>query len=512
MNSLSLKFRFGFPLAWALALVLAPAAAPAAEAPLGGRLPVKVHGDRVLARVAMQTELFFKDSYIVIDFARPTALEMHQNLIQSLAFAEGEQNLQILAEGFRIEVPREGVVQEVGQLLGPLTARYANELENIEITAILGWPALRGFSLGMHLAEGELTLAPSQEASAEQAGQRLRTLVQGLRILDGRVYIPVSYAGGKPAYMVFGNAGYHSYIDQATAQRLGKPAGDLDGILFGAADSQEPISGMAALFPVPFEAPPEGLNGDLLLHSGLSLWSAYRLELNPNAGYLALAPVVDSNYSQADFAFYAAAAARDRAALRTYIEGHPADRNVEEAAALLFELGLAADAPVAEQMQAIAYGLAVTPERRKLEYVAGFAGPLFSSERKDAHTALILALCEEAMRHIARSEKPALRQQLQLMMGDRHLAQGDAHQAWKYFLAAAFNGDPRLDGIVRHELGRAYEALGRNRRAYSSYKRALSKFVGLPPELQTSAQAGLERLRPLLNADDPLLRQERDDA
>lgn len=499
---------------WALAVwaLLPGTGAAAAEAPLGGRLPVKVHGDRVLARVAMQTELFYKDSYIVIDFARPTALEIHENLIDSVQFAEGEQSLQILAEGFRIEVPREGVIQEVGQLLGPLTARYANELENIETTAILGWQALRGFSLQMDLAEGDLRLTPFQEASLDEARQRLRTVVQGVRVLEGGVYIPVSYDGGKPAYMAFGNAGYHTYIDQAVAQRLGRPSGDVQGILFGAADSGEPLSGMAALFPAPFEPPPSALDGELLLRSGLSLWSAYRLELNPNAGYLALTPVLDSNYSQADFAFYAAAAARDRAALRTYIEGHPEDRNIEEAAALLFELGLAADAPVADQMQAVHYGLAVTAERRKLEYVAGFVFPLFNSEDRERHTELIVALCEEAMQHIARSEKPAWRQHLQLMLGDRQLAKGDAHQAWKYFLAAAFNGDPRMDGIVRHELGRAYEALGRHRRAYSSYQRALSKFVGLPPEMQASAQAGLQRLRPLLAADDPLLSQEQDDA
>ena len=140
-----------------------------------------------------------------------------------------------------------------------------------------------------------------------------------------------------------------------------------------------------------------------------------------------------------------------------------------------------------------------------MEYVAGFALPLFAGEDKDRHTPLIIALAEEALRHVGRAERPRLRQNLQLMLGDRHLAQGDAHAAWKTFLAAGFNGDPRFEDVVRHELGRAYEALGRHRRAYSNYQRALTGQAGLPEQMRTSAEAGLARLRPRLAPDDALL-------
>ncbi len=130
------------------------------------------------------------------------------------------------------------------------------------------------------------------------------------------------------------------------------------------------------------------------------------------------------------------------------------------------------------------------------------------SEERDARSALIVAVAEKAMEFIGRSDNPGMRQQLQLMLGDRHLHAGDAEAAWKHFLAAGFNGDPRLDGVVRHELGRAYEALGRHRRAYSSYQRALSPMVQTPPDMQESARAGMERIRPLLDPDDPLLAEE----
>ena len=123
----------------------------------------------------------------------------------------------------------------------------------------------------------------------------------------------------------------------------------------------------------------------------------------------------------------------------------------------------------------------------------------------------MIALCEEALAYIGRSDRPSLRQNIQLMLGDRYLHAGRAHDAWKTFLSAAFYGDPRLDGVVRHELGRAYEALGRHRRAYSSYQRAASDLTPAPPQIKESALEGLERIRPLLDPDDPLLARESSD-
>lgn len=98
---------------------------------------------------------------------------------------------------------------------------------------------------------------------------------------------------------------------------------------------------------------------------GLSLWTAYRLEINPAQGYLALEPVRDSNYSQADFAFYSAAAVEDRGELQAYLRENPDDRNVAEAAEVLFALGLEGNASVEEQMEAVEYPLTATLERIK---------------------------------------------------------------------------------------------------------------------------------------------------
>ena len=333
-------------------------------------------------------------------------------------------------------------------------------------------------------------------------------IVTGLETTDeGRVVAPVGYGGGKRSLMAFNTAGYHSYVNAEIAGDLGHPPGDLPDLSFGAADQRVGLSGMAALYPADFRGDPRFDPGWLVV-PGLSLWTAYRLEINPVQGYLALEPVRNSNYSQADFAFYSAAAAKDRGELQAYLRANPEDRNVAEAAEILFALGLEDNASIEQQMEAVEYRLSATLERMKADWLGQTALGLHFSEQRDTHSDLIVAVAEKGMEFIARSDNPGLRQQLQLMLGDRYLHAGDAQAAWEYFLAAAFNGDPRLDGVVRHELGRAYEALGRHRRAYSSYQRARSPLVQTPPEMLESARAGMERIRPLLDPEDPLLAEE----
>ena len=472
----------------------------------GGQIEARSLGDRVVIRVILQTEAFQKETHVVIDYAASETLALARPVLGSLAFGEGEQTLKILGDGFRLEVPRDQLSMEPG-FLNEFTARYSTELENVDVSGIVGFPVLQPFALGLDFEAGQLSLKPAADADVRQAGETAAVVIPGVSVVDNLVYVPVSYDGGKRASMTFGTAGYHTYLNQPIAENLGNPAGDVDGIAFGAPPALG-LSGMVALFPQPFDDPPEDLDGEWLLRSGLGLWSGYRLEINPSAGYLALTPQKDSNYSEADAAFYAAAAAEDIPALKAYTKTWPEDRNIEEAAGRWFDVGLRSGLPDEALMEAVATGLSVTPERRKTHYVSGFVFPLANSDSKDERSTLIIALCEEALAYIGRSDRPSLRQNIQLMLGDRHMHAGNAHEAWKTFLSAAFYGDPRMDGIVRHELGRAYEALGRHRRAYSSYQRAAAELTPAPPAIKESAREGLERLRPLLDPDDKLLREE----
>ena len=485
------------------------------EATTEGRgAEAKVIGDHVLVPVTLSTEAFRKETHLLLDYAATTPLHIFGPIFRAVRYGEGEETMKILADGgLRIEVPRDGVIPTPRgspemMLMANLTNRYSSELKEIDVAAILGGPVLRRFALGMNLDEGRVSFAPAGEANAMDARPWAQAVITGLQTTEeGRVLAPITFGDGQRSLMAFNTAGYHSYVNAETAAALGHPYGDLPDIHFGLGDQRIGLSGMAALFPVDFREDPR-FSPDWLVVPGLSLWTAYRLEINPAQGYLALEPVRDSNYSEADFTFYSAAAAGDRAQLQAYLRQNPEDRNVAEAAEVLFGLGLEDNASVGEQMEAVEYRLSATLERMKADWLGQTALGLHFSEERDARSALIVAVAEKAMEFIARSDNPGMRQQLQLMLGDRYLFAGEAEEAWKVLLAAGFNGDPQLDGVVRHELGRAYEALGRHRRAYSSYQRALSPLVQTPPDMQESARAGMDRIRPLLDPDDPLLAEE----
>ncbi len=483
-----------------------PAMAQVGGSP-GGTAEARVVGDHVLVRVVLSTEKFHKETHLVLDYTDQQPLRIYNCILGAVEFGEGEETIKILADGLRMEVPKEGVEAsaECTLFLKNLSGQYSVELKDVDVSAILGGPVLRQYALGMNLAEGEVTFTPAAEADVSAAQLWAQSIITGLHTTeDGRVLAPLSIGEKDRSLMAFNTAGYHSYVNAALAGGLGYPFGDVPDIYFGAGDQRVPLSGMAALFPADFSQDEE-LSSDWLVVPGLSLWTAYRLEINPMQGYLALEPVVNTNFSEADFEFYSAAVARDREALRSYHKTNPEDRNVAEAAELLFTLGLDENAPVEEQMEAVDYRLSATIERMKADWLTQTIGPLFAADDRDERSDLIVALAEEALDYISRSDDPGLRQDIQLILGDRYLQAGDAEQAWKFFLAAGFSGNPKKESLVRHELGRVYEALGRNRRAYSNYERAASPLVEGPPELKESARAGMERLKPLLETDDPLL-------
>ena len=473
----------------------------------GGTAEARVVGDHVLMRVVLSTEKFRKETHLVLDYTDDQPLRIYNCIFGAVEFGEGEETIKILADGLRIEVPKEGIQasSECTLFLQSLSGQYSVELKDVDVSAILGGPVLRRYALGMDLAEGEVSFTPAAEADVADAQLWAQSIITGLRTTDdGRVLAPLSIGEKDRSYLAFNTAGYHSYINAALAGGLGYPFGDVPDIHFGSGDQRVALSGMAALFPADFSEDPS-LSSDWLVVPGLSLWTAFKLEINPLQGYLALEPVVNTNYSEADFEFYSAAVSKDREALRSYHLSNPEDRNVAEAAELLFTLGLEQGASVEEQLEAVNYRLTATIERMKADWLTQTIEPLFFAEDRDERSDLIVALAEEALEYISRSDDPALRQDLQLILGDRYLQAGDAEEAWKHFLAAGFSGDPAKECLVRHELGRVYEALGRHRRAYSSYERAASRHVQGPRVIKESARAGMERLKPLLDKDDPLL-------
>lgn len=501
----------------------------------GGALDIKVIGDKILARVELQTEVWVKDTHVIVDYDMPYAMMIQSCVFGNVRFGEDETNMRILNENFRVEVPREEIVPEQGTVCGELTGKYDKYLDQIDIVAIVGWPLLRDFGMTLDVQGETLALHPSGELDADVVRAESETFVEGVEVIGGSVFVPVNYNGGQTAFMKMSTKGYHTVLNREILDN--RDAGVVDEAYFGFDDSTK-ISDMAALYPqdlytnwwddyaaakeeekqirkaleeqgrtFPEEyavTPPDQPSSDVLLVSGLSTLSGYRIVLDPSQGFVGVTRTINSNYSDADFQFYMAAAAQDQEALYLYIEENQTDRNVEEAVGEFFALGLENGASEEKLVSAIDYGLATNEERRKFMYVANFVFDLYSTvESRDQFTDLIVTLGEKALGYTPRSDQPRFRQQVQSIVGDRYLEKGEAVKARGYFLSASINGDPDLDSISHYDLARAYEAMGAKERAYANYGQALS--IGLPPEQTDSANEALERLRPMIDSESGLL-------
>ena len=498
-------------------------AAPATtEMGIGGSAPLTVYTNNIAVKLRLESQLFQKDTYVVIDYTQPTAMEIHRSLARSMRFGEGETTLKIRAENFSLEIPISELREAGGpsaQLMETLTAEFEEQNERIDITAKIGWGVLKHFSLKLDFDSNELVLTPSSERSEEDIAAEYEMIVSGVVRVDGRVWVPVQDDAYQSVFMLFDTGSYHTRINKDFANLRGHPLGDVPNIRFVNGEQSQPISEMAALMPhgvvpapkrelpegveVPEVAPiEERMRSEPVLITGLSLLSGYTLEINPSEGLLGLTRIKNSNYREEDEAFYQAVGARDSERFDKYLEAYPEDQHVREAVFWRFGLGIEESDSVEDQLATLDRGLHVNRETDQFRYINNF---LVFSNAVEAEPDLRIAIGEKALGFVAVSKNPAHRQQVQIILGDLYFDQDNIDKAYENYFSAAFNGDPRLEAFNRFKLATVYEAMGKHQRAYSSYSRGLRDFDSLPENIAAESLEALTRLREHLDPDDPLI-------
>ena len=494
------------------------------ELGIGGSAPLTVYTNNIAVKLRLESQVFQKDTYVVIDYTQPTVMDMHAALFRTMRYGEGETTLKIRAENLSLEIPVDDI-QGVGPghpsfaLMNQLTAEFEEQNERIDITAKIGWGLLKHFSLKLDFDNNELVLTPASERTEEDIVAEYEMLVKGVVRVDGRVWVPVQDDVYQNVFMLFDTGSYHTRIDKDFASLRGFPLGDVPNLRFVDGEQSQPISEMAALMPngverapkmelpegveVPEVAPiEERMKSEPVLISGLSLLSGYTLEINPEEGLLALTRIKNSNYREEDEAFYTAVGARDSEKLDAYLEAYPEDQHVREAVFWRFGLGIEEQDPVDVQLATLDRGLNVVLESDQFRYINNFIG---FSNSVDAEPDLKIGIGEKALGFVAVSKNPAHRQHVQIFLGDLYFDQENIDKAYENYFAAAFNGDPRLEPFNRYKLATVYEAMGKYRRAYSSYSRSLRDFDDLPPDMASGSLEALTRLREHLDPDDPLI-------
>ena len=492
------------------------------EMGIGGSAPLTVYTNNIAVKLRLESQVFQKDTYVVIDYTQSTSMEIHRNLARSMRFGEEETTLKVRGENFSLEIPRDELREAggpSGQLLETLTAEFEDQNERIDVTAKLGWGVLKHFSLKLDFDTNELVLTPASARTEEDIVAEYEMIVKGLVRVDGHVWIPVQDDEYQSVHMLFDTGSYHTRIDNDFASLRGHPLGDVPNIRFVDGERSLPISEMAALMPhgvdsapkmelpegvvLPEETPiAERIHSQPVLITGLSLLSGYTLEINPEEGLLALTRIKNSNYREEDEAFYSAVGSRDRERFDAYLEKYPEDQHVREAVFWRFGLGIEEKDLVDVQLATLDRGLHVTRESDQFRYINNFIG---FSNAVSAEPDLKIAIGEKALGFVAVSKNPAHRQQVQIFLGDLYFEQENIDKAYENYFAAAFNGDPRLEAFNRFKLATVYEAMGKHQRAYSSYSRGLRDFDSLPSDMAADSLAALTRLREHLDPDDPLI-------
>lgn len=501
-------------------------APPTTEMGVGGSAPLTVYTGNIAVKLRLESQMFQKDTYVVIDYTQSTAMEIHPALARTMRFGDGETTLKIRAENFSLDVPIDDLREAPPGspsfvLMNQLTAEFEEQNERVDITAKIGWDLLKHFSLKLDFENNEFVLTPASARTEEDIRTEYEMIVTGLVRVDKNVWIPVQDDEYQSVYMLFDTGSYHTRIDKDFANLRGFPLGGVPNLRFVNSEQSQPISEMAALMPygvepAPKMEPPEGvevqqpevvpiedrLHSEPMLITGLSLLSGYTLEINPEEGILALTRVKNSNYREQDEAFYSAVGSRDSDKFDAYLEANPEDQHVTEAVFWRYGLGIEEKDSVDDQLVTLNRGLHVTRESDQFRYINGF---ISFSNAVGAEPDLKIAVGEKALGFVAVSKNPAHRQHVQIFLGDLYFEQENIDKAYENYFSAAFNGDPRLEAFNRFKLATVYEAMGKHQRAYSSYSRGLRDFDSLPPNMAAESLEALTRLREHLDPDDPLI-------
>lgn len=467
----------------------------------GGSAPLKVLGDHLLVPFTYKAQGFEKESHFIVDFGSSDYVALHKQVYDSLAQAlQPGETLKFVNSSLELEVDfaKCRLAPPNTTVMDPLTARYDVELENIDITAIVGFEFLKEYAINFNMEDKTFSMTPSSAEHAQQVKQSSQVVVP-VTVVGHNLYVPVSANDKQMGTMELQTAGYHTTIDPKLAAQLDTS----NDISFGT-DGKQKLSGMVAIRHQKLPKAEIIAPSDRVMRSGIGLWASFDVTIDPKAGYLALNLTRNNNYQDGDVAFYQASAARDWEQLLAYLKAFPRDRNVEEAADEMFTIGMRKKAPAEKLLEGLQYSLDQMKPRRRLEYLFDYCQQAHQGMPSSRYMDLTIGVCEKGLEYVSYSQKPSTRQQYQLILGERYLDKGDARQGWKYYLSASFNGDPRLDGKTLMGLGRAYEAMQRYRRAYATYKRLASDMS--EGQLQQSGlKAALERTAKHLDPNDTLL-------
>ncbi len=483
-----------------------------------GTIPVRI----VNGHLVMLTDLvglrYTNEMSLEISFEYPNALTLHPDQYGWLGLDPndlglGEQQLvHILVAGtpIKLSIPSKEIAPEPSEeriaFQNSMTKVHSADLGERKLKGTIGIGLLKKYHVTLDLKDRQMILAPPREAGAAPS-TTADVVIAPFEYANDRIQVGMSYGDDRRALMAIGGTNYDTFIDSRVSKPMGKPAGDVSPLWLadsGTSGKRLDLTRYLALRPRAFGlAATPGIDSPLVI-TGVNFLEQFRVELDWNNQSLTLTQKTSPVYPQQDFAFFDAESRGTAEALEAYLAKYPRERLSGDAASLLVKRRLeqpgATDADV---LKALQWAVNTAPPGRRtetcLEYVTAF-------DEVPGRTALAIAAGTEGFKYSREAFDARVVYALHHAVGKLYMKQSRWTDAWKHLLSAAFMAPDDLE--IALDLARVYDKQDQTRRAYARYKK-VSQSQGMPPEIAVEVKGAMDRLRPKLPKDDPLLRDEK---
>ena len=466
--------------------LLVAATAPVAQAQQGGRIPVRVVGDRLLISCDISSPKLRIPVNLFFELETLCGLQLHNKAAASLGTETPDGRpipLTLHFPDFQISVPKREHGDE--DLLDDFTKYYSADMGEDAVVGTIGAQVLKDYHLTFDLARGYIAMEPKrdlvQEAPEPKAGTTLLTLTEENELL----WAPLRTVDGNRYAIALGGSRYDTIVDQDLAYAMDAPAGDVGTVDMGGIEVDQYV----ALRPEELVLThPDRAFGVL----GINFFRHFRVEIDRVNRWARLTPTQPAKFPVDDFMFFEARAEEDPDMLEDFLKQWPKARLGKEGSRLLLFWRI----DDAGTDQEIRNALVFNDQFEQEDLRATGALDLMKILGEDGWREYQVWAGEIGLESGRVDRYPDAVHQIHSKLGAIHLKDGRDEKAWRHLLSAAF-GVPD-DGMINLNLGRYYEQQGRWRRAFSRFVQA-----AIVPESGPQAVEGLIRVQAQMSPDVP---------